>query len=81
MFLLLNAKTRFVSLGKLNFKKKLGKYFNITDNNGKILMESASKVARLNSKGRVAKFGVGAITGGIAEGIFIGDVQKAGNIF
>ena len=58
--------------------KKLGKYFNITDNNGKILMESASKVARLNSKGRVAKFGVGAITGGIAEGIFIGDVQKAG---
>ena len=58
--------------------KKLGKYFNITDNNGKILMESASKVARLNSKGRVAKFGVGAITGGIAEGIFIGDVEKAG---
>jgi len=58
--------------------KKLGKYFNITDNNGKVLMESASKVARLNAKGRVAKFGVGAITGGAAEGVFIGDVEKAG---
>ena len=58
--------------------KKLGKYFNMTDESGKVLMESASKLARLNQKGRVAKFGVGAITGGTAEGIFIGDVEKAG---
>jgi len=58
--------------------KKLGKYFTMTDESGKVLMESASKLARLNQKGRVAKFGVGAITGGTAEGIFIGDVEKAG---
>ena len=58
--------------------KKLGKYFNMTDESGKVLMESASKLARLNQKGREAKFGVGAITGGTAEGIFIGDVEKAG---
>ena len=58
--------------------KKLGKYFTMTDESGKVLMESASKLARLNQKGRVAKFGVGAITGGVAEGIFIGDVEKAG---
>ena len=58
--------------------KKLGKYFNMTDESGKVLMESASKLARLNQKGRVTKFGVGAITGGTAEGIFIGDVEKAG---
>ena len=58
--------------------KKLGKYFTMTDASGKVLMDSASKLARLNQKGRVAKFGVGAITGGVAEGIFIGDVEKAG---
>ena len=58
--------------------KKLGKYFTMTDESGKVLMDSASKLARLNQKGRVAKFGVGAITGGVAEGIFIGDVEKAG---
>jgi len=58
--------------------KKLGKYFTMTDESGKVLMESASKLARLNQKGRVAKFAAGAITGGTAEGIFIGDVEKAG---
>ena len=58
--------------------KKLGKYFTMTDESGKVLMESASKLARLNQKGRVAKFAAGAITGGVAEGIFIGDVEKAG---
>ena len=58
--------------------KKLGKYFTMTDESGKVLMDSASKLARLNQKGRVAKFAAGAITGGTAEGIFIGDVEKAG---
>ena len=58
--------------------KKLGKYFTMTDESGKVLMDSASKLARLNQKGRVAKFAAGAITGGVAEGIFIGDVEKAG---
>jgi len=58
--------------------RKAGTYFTMTDEKGKILADSATKLARLNNKGRVAKFAAGAITGGTAEGIFIGDVERAG---
>jgi hypothetical protein len=59
--------------------KKAGTYFSVADKTtGKILTDSATKLARLNQKGRVAKFAAGAITGGAAEGIFIGDVEHAG---
>ena len=58
--------------------KRAGTYFTMTDEKGKILSDSVTKLARLNNKGRVARFGAGAITGGTAEGIFIGDVQQAG---
>ena len=58
--------------------KKAGTYFTMTDEKGKILRDSATKLARLNNKGRTAKFAAGAITGGTAEGIFIGDVEQAG---
>ena len=58
--------------------KKAGTYFSMADEKGKILVDSASKLARLNQKGRVAKFAAGAVTGGVAEGIFIGDVEQAG---
>ena len=58
--------------------KKAGTYFTMTDEKGRILADTATKLARLNNKGRVARFGAGAITGGTAEGIFIGDVQQAG---
>ena len=55
--------------------KKAGKYFSLADEKtGKILVDTTTKLAKLNQKGRVARFGAGAITGGMAEGIFIGDV-------
>jgi hypothetical protein len=58
--------------------KRAGTYFTMTDEKGKILSDTATKLARLNNKGRAAKFAAGAITGGTAEGIFIGDVEQAG---
>ena len=59
--------------------KKLKTYFTLADEGSKkILSKSASNLAQLNTKGRVAKFAAGAITGGVAEGIFIGDVEAAG---
>jgi hypothetical protein len=58
--------------------KRAGTYFTMTGDKGNILRDSGTKLARLNSKGRSAKFAAGAITGGTAEGIFIGDVQQAG---
>ena len=58
--------------------KRAGTYFTMTDEKGKILRDSATKLARLNNKGRAAKFAAGAITGGTAEGLFIGDVEQAG---
>jgi len=59
--------------------KRAKTYFTLADEGSKkILSKSASKLAQLNTKGRVAKFAAGAITGGVAEGIFIGDVEAAG---
>jgi len=58
--------------------KRAGTYFTMTGDKGNILRDSATKLARLNNKGRAAKFAAGAITGGTAEGIFIGDVEQAG---
>ena len=68
------------SMANAAFKyKKAGKYFSLADEKtGKILVDTTTKLAKLNTKGRVARFGAGAITGGAAEGIFIGDVEKAG---
>ena len=67
------------SMANAAFKsKKAGKYFSLADDKGKILVDTTTKLAKLNTKGRVARFGAGAITGGLAEGIFIGDVEKAG---
>ena len=59
--------------------KKARTYFTLADEGTKkILSKSASKIAQLNTKGRMTKFAAGAITGGAAEGIFIGDVEAAG---
>ena len=67
------------SMANAAFKyKKAGKYFSLADGKNKILVDATTKLAKLNQKGRVARFGAGAITGGLAEGIFIGDVEKAG---
>ena len=59
--------------------KKAGKYFGLVDKaNNKILVDSTTKLAKLNAKGRTARFAAGAITGGAMEGVFIGDVEAAG---
>ena len=59
--------------------KKAGKYFGLVDKaNNKILVDSTTKLAKLNAKGKTARFAAGAITGGAMEGVFIGDVEAAG---
>jgi len=59
--------------------KKAGKYFQLFDkSNNKVLVDSVTKMAQLNTKGRTARFAAGAITGGAMEGVFIGDVEAAG---
>ena len=60
-------------------KKMAGKYFGLVDKaNNKILVDSTTKLAKLNAKGKTARFAAGAITGGAMEGVFIGDVEAAG---
>ena len=58
-----------------------GKYFTL---NNKTLADQAQKAIKLNTnlnrKGKVAKFGAGAVTGGVAEGVFVGDVEEFGTI-
>ena len=56
---------------------KAGKYFTL---NNKALAGQAQKAIALNKKGKVAKFGAGAVTGGVAEGVFVGDVEDFGSI-
>ena len=56
---------------------KVGKYFTL---NNKTLADQAQKAIELNKKGKVFKFGAGAVTGGVAEGVFVGDVEEFGTI-
>ena len=56
---------------------KAGKYFTL---NNKTLADEAQKAIELNKKGKVFKFGAGAVTGGVAEGVFVGDVEEFGTI-
>jgi len=59
--------------------KKAKKYFQLVDKaNNKVLVDSVTKLAKLNTAGRATKFAAGAITGGAMEGVFIGDVEAAG---
>ena len=60
--------------------KKSGKYLNVTGNSGKNLAKGIRKKIEpeLNAKGKAISFGVGAGAGGVAEGIFVGDVEDAG---
>ena len=61
---------------KALLSKRAGNYFKVGD--GKELANAAKKAAELNTKGRVARFTAGAVSGGIAEGVFVGDVEKIG---
>jgi hypothetical protein len=58
--------------------KRAGTYFKMTDEKGKALVDASTKAFKLNKKGKAAKFIAGATVGGAAEGVFIGDVDKAG---
>ena len=43
------------------------------------LKAGVKKAAELNAKDKTNRFFAGAIAGGVAEGVFIGDVEKAGS--
>ena len=58
--------------------KKAGTYFQVAKEPGKKISKTANELAKLNVKGRAAKFGVGAITGGMMEGIFVGNIEDYG---
>ena len=61
--------------------RKANNYLKIGSKKGaKELSKKAQSAVKLNEKERVARFMAGAVSGGIAEGIFIGDVQKAGTL-
>jgi hypothetical protein len=57
--------------------KRAGKYF-LTNN--KSLAGQVNKAAQLNKKGKAAKFVGGVTAGGVAEGVFVGDVEEAGTL-
>jgi len=58
--------------------KKAGNYFKVTGADGKALRNAANTADQLNRKGKTAKFIGGATAGGVAEGVFVGDVEEAG---
>jgi len=55
--------------------KKLEKYFTLDNPN---IVKAAKKAKELNFKGRTTQFIAGATSGGMAEGVFVGDVEQIG---
>ena len=55
---------------------KGGKYLNLSN---KSLQKGVKQAAELNAKGKTRQFITGAIAGGVAEGVFVGDVEKIGS--
>jgi len=51
------------------------KYFKTTNPN---LLKGVDKATKLNAKGKTNKFIAGALGGGVAEAVFVGDVEKIG---
>ena len=56
---------------------KKGNYFALSN---PTLAKGAQEALQLNAKGKTAKFMAGAVSGGIAEGIFVADVGEFGTI-
>ena len=54
-----------------------GKYFTL---NNPTLAKAGQKAVELNKKGKVAKFAAGAVAGGVAEGVFVADVEDFGTL-
>jgi hypothetical protein len=57
---------------------KSGKYLSVTGQAGKNISKGIQKNLELNRKGKAIQFGAGSLGGGVAEGIFVGDVEDAG---
>ena len=61
-----------------------GKYMNVAGKAGKGIQDAVQKKLQkiagpdLTTRGKLATFGSGAVAGGVAEGIFVGDVEDAG---
>ena len=56
---------------------KKGNYFTLSN---PTLAKGAQEALQLNAKGKTARFMAGAVSGGIAEGIFVADVGEFGTI-
>ena len=54
---------------------KNGKYVKL---NNKGLVDAADEALELTAKGKTKQFIAGALTGGLAEGVFVGDAEKVG---
>lgn len=57
---------------------KSGKYLSVTGQAGKNISKGIKKNLELNRKGKAIQFSAGSLGGGVAEGIFVGDVEDAG---
>ena len=55
---------------------KSGKYLKMSN---PALQKSVKKAAELNARGKTNQFFAGALAGGVAEGVFVGDVEKIGS--
>ena len=55
---------------------KSGKYVKMSNPS---LQKGAKKAMELNARGKTNKFIAGAVAGGVAEGVFVGDVEKIGS--
>ena len=54
---------------------KAGKYFKLTEPN---LVKGAKQATKLNARGKTAQFIAGSAASGVAEGVFVGDVEQIG---
>ena len=59
---------------------KSGKYLKVTGQSGKNMAKGLKRTLQpeLTGRGKAIQFGTGAVAGGVAEGIFVGDVEEAG---
>jgi len=62
---------------KAMLNAKAGTYLKPTNSS---LQKGIKQAKALNARGRTNQFIVGALGGGVAEGVFVGDVQKVGSL-
>jgi len=70
------AFTKAASLADKALKsKKLGTYFTV---NNPALLKAGKEAAELNAKGKTAKFAAASLGSGVADGVFVADVEEVG---